>query len=525
MKPNILIRGGIVIDGTGTSAFKADVEITADRITRIGSIDSSNYFEVLDADGLIVSPGFIDSHSHSDFTLLVDPRAVSSITQGVTAEVVGNCGYGSCPIANKSMAHEVIYGFRSDLPLTWETVAGYLDRLEEARPAVNVLTLVPNGQLRLGSVGAEQRPANKQELSKMKYLLRQGLEEGAFGYSTGLEYSTEIAATEEEITELCKVTAEFKGIYATHTRNRDEGSVEAVAEAIRTAENAGVALQISHITPRGPRENTEKSIGLVDAAIKRGNDIAFDMHTRFFGTTYLKVLLPSWALEGGKAEIAKRLSDKKCRAEMKKHRSLITALNDWSRIVLLDNPTFPEYSRLNFSEIATQKGCEPIDAAYDILLGEIEQLHRPFIILHSYTEDLLRLTYQHPSCLVGSDATALAPDGPLSESMFHGSYTWASWFYRRMIRETATFTPEEGIKKLTSQVAKRFGIKNRGILSKGSFADVVVFDPMSFGEKGTTFEPNQIAQNMRHVIVNGVVTLRNGELTGERGGAVLRMGS
>ena len=523
MTPNILIRGGTVIDGTGNCAFKADVEITADRITRIGSIGSSNYSEILDADGLIVAPGFIDSHSHSDFTLLVDPRAVSSITQGVTAEVVGNCGYGSCPIANKAMAHEVIYGFRTDLSLTWETVAGYLDRLEEAKPAVNVLTLVPNGQLRLGTVGAEQRPANKQELSKMKYMLRQGLEEGAFGFSTGLEYATEIAATEEEITELCKLTAEYGGIYATHTRNRDEASVEAVAEAIRTAENAEVALQISHITPRGPREDTEKSIDLVDAAINRGHDLAFDMHTRFFGTTYLKVLLPSWALEGGKEEIAKRLSDKKCRERMKKHRSLITALNDWSRIVLLDNPAFPEYSRLNFSEIAAQKRCEPIEAAYDILLTEINQLHRPFIILHSYTEDLLRYTYQHPACLVGSDATALAPDGPLSKSMFHGSYTWASWFYRRMIRETQTFTPEEGIQKLTSQVAKRFGIKNRGILSKGSFADVVVFDPLSFGERGTTFEPSQIAENMHHVIVNGVLTLRKGELTGDRGGAVLRM--
>ena len=523
MKSKILIHGGTVVDGTGSSAFKADVEITDDRITRIGEINPHNYSEILDAKGLIVTPGFIDPHSHSDFTLLVDPRAVSSITQGVTSEVVGNCGYGSCPILNKSMAKDVIYGFRNDFPINWGTVAGYLDRLEKEQPAVNVLTLVPNGQLRIGALGADQRPANKQELLKMKHLLRQGLEEGAFGFSTGLEYANELSATEEEITELCKVTAEFSGVYATHTRNRDEKAVEAIAEAIRTAEKADVALQISHITPRGPREDVERSIELVEDAIKLGNDVAFDMHTRLFGTTYLKVLLPSWALKGSKKDIAKRLSDKNSRSEMKKHRSLITSLNDWSRIVLLDNPAFPEYSRLNFSEIAASRGCEPIDAAYDILLKEIDNIHRPFIILHSYTENILKYTYQHPLCLVGSDATALAPDGPLSDSMFHGSYTWASWFYKRMIRETKTFSQEEGIKKMTSQVAKRFGIKNRGIISEGYFADIVIFDANNFGERGTTFEPNQTAQNMNHVIVNGVVTLRNGELTENRGGSVLRM--
>ena len=522
MSSDLLIRGGTVIDGTGSPAYVADIGITGDRITGIGSINSSNFADVIDADGLTVAPGFIDAHSHSDFTLLVDPRAVSSIMQGVTAEIVGNCGYGSCPIVNQTMAREAIYGFRPDFPLTWNTVAGYFDRLEKARPAVNVLTLVPNGQLRLGTVGAKQRPATQEELDRMKYLLRQGLEEGAYGYSTGLEYSTEIGATEEEVTELCRVTASADGIYATHTRNRDEASVEAVAEAIRTAKNAGVSLQISHITPRGPFEDTVKSIELVDSAIGEGNDIAFDMHTRFFGTTYLKVLLPSWALEGGKKEIAKRLADPECRAQMKKHRSLITSLGDWSRIVLLDNPAFPEFSRRNFVEISDEKGCDPIDAAYDILLAEIEQLHRPFIILHSYTEDLLRYTYQHAACLVGSDATALAPDGPLSESMFHGSYTWASWFYRRMIRETGTFTPEEGIRKLTGQVAERFGILNRGVVRKGAFADLIIFDPQTFADRGTTFEPSQVAENMYHVIVNGVITVREGNLTGDRGGAILR---
>ena len=246
------------------------------------------------------------------------------------------------------------------------------------------------------------------------------------------------------------------------------------------------------------------------------------MHTRTFGTTYLKVLLPSWALEGRKEDIARRLANQETRERMKEHRSLITALGDWSRIVLLDNPAFPEFSRRNFADIAAEMGKTPLDAAYDILLAEIDQLHRPFIILHSYTEELLKLTYEHPFCMVGSDATALAPDGPLAGASFHGAYTWASWFYRRMVRENGFFTPEEGIRKLTGLVAERFKLPDRGVIRDGAWADLAIFDPQTFGEKGTIFEPNQVATGMTHVLVNGVPTVIDGRLTGDRAGAVLR---
>ena len=225
---------------------------------------------------------------------------------------------------------------------------------------------------------------------------------------------------------------------------------------------------------------------------------------------------------GGTEDIARRLADRATRVRMKEHRSLITALGDWSRIVLLDNPAFPEFSRRNFVEIGAEMGCAPIDAAYDILLAEVDQLHRPFIILHSYTEELLRLTYEHPLCMVGSDATALAPDGPLAGSSFHGAYTWASWFYRRMVRETGAFTPEAAIRKLTGKVAERFRLADRGTLREGAWADLAIFDPQTFGETATTFEPNQVATGMTHVLVNGRPTLTDGILTGDRAGAVLR---
>ena len=522
MAPDLILSGGALIDGGGGPPRPADLWLRDGRIAFVGRRPEPEGVDTIDASGLVVAPGFIDIHSHSDFTLLVDPRAVSAISQGVTLEVVGNCGYGCAPIGDPALAREAIYGFRDDLPLGWNSVAGYLERLEEARPAVNVMALVPNGQLRLAVVGTAPEAADADQLERMKAMLRRGLEEGAAGYSTGLEYATEVGAGEEEVTALCREVARVDGLYATHTRNRDEAAVEAVAEAVRTAENAGVRLQVSHITPRGGRQDTERAIELVEAARARGLDVAFDMHTRLFGTTYLKVVLPPWALEGGPPALAKRLADPAERARMKSFRSLISALGDWDRVVLLDNPALPHLSRRSIGEIAREAGREPLDAAFDILAAEIDRLHRPMVILHAYNEELLRLTYRHDLCAVASDATSLAPDGPLAGSTFHGAYTWASWFYRRMVRETGTFSPQQAVHKMTGLPAARLGLADRGVLREGARADVAVFDPALFGETGTTFEPNSLARGMRHVVVNGVVTMRDGRLTGDRGGQVLR---
>ena len=372
------VQGGLVIDGTGAPAYEADIVIDAGKIADVGrELSLPEGAEVLDATGLTVAPGFIDIHSHSDFTLLVDPRAVSQITQGVTLEVVGNCGFGCSPLGDRRLVREAIYGFREDMALEWNDMAGYLKRLEAARPAVNVAALVPNGQLRLATVGLAARVASADERAEMKRLLRRDLEQGGFGYSTGLEYATETGASEDEVTDLCSVCGAHGGLYATHTRNRDEAAVEAVDEAIRTAARAGARLQVSHITPRGGRADTERTIEHVDAARAKGQDVAFDMHTRFFGTTYLQVILPPWAMEGEVDAIARRLSDPDEREKMSSYRSLISALGDWDRVVLLDNPAVPEYSRRSIGEIARERGQEPFDAACAILLTEVEQIHRP----------------------------------------------------------------------------------------------------------------------------------------------------
>ena len=318
---DLVISGGTVIDGTGAAPVPGDVAVADGRIVDVGRFRRPQGVPCVDAAGCYVSPGFIDIHSHSDFTLVVDPRAVSSVTQGVTLEVVGNCGHGCAPIVDPARARANIYGCRTGHEIQWRTVGEYLDVLEARRPALNVLTLVPNGNLRLAVCDAVDRPSTPDELARMKRMLAQGMEEGAAGYSTGLEYGPERDCPEKEISDLCAVAAGYGGVYATHTRNRMGEAVETVAEAIRTAETAGAPLQISHIScvarlaDDGGRA-VEQALEQVDRARSSGLDVQFDMHTRLFGTTNLSAALPSWALEGQEDDVARRLRDPSLRREM-----------------------------------------------------------------------------------------------------------------------------------------------------------------------------------------------------------------
>ena len=512
----LVLRNGTVYDGTGAEGRVADVAIEDGSIAGIGRIDADA--QEIDATGLVVAPGFIDIHSHSDYTLLVDPRAVSAIHQGVTTEVVGNCGFGCFPIRDPSVARRAIYGYSDALPVTWSSAGEYFDVLEAARPAVNVLSLVPNGQLRIATMGVVDRPATAQELAEMEALLRESLDAGAWGYSTGLEYAQEQGAGEDELTALAKHAT----FYATHTRKRDDGAADAVAEAIRTGDRAGVRLQVSHLVPRNGIEESRRCVELVESAHERGQDVAFDMHTRTFGLTNLYAVLPAWALAAEVDDLAVMLRDPAKRDEMRPHRSILSAGNDWSRVVLLDSEAWPEYGRRDLASIAAERGQETLDTVYDLLLGDIEQLHRLMVIIHAYSEDQQREAFSHPLCVPGSDATTLAPDGRLAHSFFHGAYTWASWFWRFMVRDERLLSPADAIHRLTGQPAERIGLGDRGILREGARADVVAFDPERFAERGTMFEPNLLAEGMRHVVVNGVPTLQDGRLTGERGGMVVR---
>ncbi|MFN0167644.1 MAG: N-acyl-D-amino-acid deacylase family protein [Bryobacteraceae bacterium] len=527
----LLIEGGRVIDGTGRPAFRADVAVSGGRIVDVGLFGRPEGIPALNAAGLVVTPGFIDIHSHSDFTLLVDPRAQSAIAQGVTLEVVGNCGHGCAPLTDSALVKTNLYGYLEGHDLSWHTVGEYLDCLEASKPAVNVAALVPNGNLRLATAGLVDRPSTPDEVREMERLLKQGLDEGAFGYSTGLEYGVERNCSDEELIALARVTGQAGGYYATHTRNRWDEPEETIAEAIRIAQVAGVPLQISHInvvarlTDR-PRWAVERTLEQVDQARARGLDVGFDVHTRLFGTTNLSAILPPWALEGGTAAIARRLKDPRTRKELENSPNLVASLarGDWEKIVISESQRHPEISRRSIAGISRDRGSGIYDTIYDLLLADVEHLHSLMILAFNYRAEDVHVAFGHPDCIVGSDAVALAVDGPLRDQTFHGAYTWASWFVRHFVTDRKILSLEEAIRRVTSLPASRVGLRDRGTIRAGNWADLAVFDPDAFAERGTTFEPNQLAVGMSHVLVNGVVTLRDGVQTGVHGGRVLRAG-
>ena len=283
-----------------------------------------------------------------------------------------------------------------------------------------------------------------------------------------------------------------------------------------------MSLQVSHLVPRNGIEESRRCIALVDGAREAGDDVAFDMHTRTFGLTHLRAALPGWALAASRTELAALLRDPAERDRMRPHRSILSAGGDWSRVVLLDNESWPEYARRDLASIAAERRQEPLDAVYDLLLGALEELDRVMVIIHAYSEEQQRETFAHPLCVPGSDATTLAPDGPLAGAFFHGAYSWAAWFWRFAVNEERVLSPQAAVHRLTGQPAERLGLRDRGILREGARADVAVFDAAGFADRATVYEPNVLAHGMRHVLVNGVQTLRDGEPTAERGGMVLR---
>ena len=523
---DLVIQGGRVVDGTGATAFGGDIGVTGDRITAIGDLSMAEARDTLDAAGLVVAPGFIDIHSHSDFTLLIDPRAHSQVYQGVTTELVGNCGHGCAPLGpNVEAFTGNVYGYQDVLPIDWTTMEGYLARMEEAAPAVNVATLVPNGNLRLAVVDDVRRPASGEETAGMARLLEQGLDAGAFGFSTGLEYPAEREASEEELIELCRVTARSGGLYATHERNRELLAIEAVEEGLRAAAATGVRLQLSHIIPRrgGPADSLERCIELVEAAHAGGLDVEFDAHTRLHGITNLSAVLPSWAVDGGPGRLRRYLTDPATRVRLKRYASIISSfgLGGWDRVALFCSEGSPDKVGHSIADL-TPAGADPYDTMYDLLLAEGDDPHGALLIAHSYDDDMLAFTFRHPLCTTESDATALCTDGPLAGTTFLGAYTWAGSFFRTMVRERQDLTLAEAVYKLTAQPAGRIGLADRGRLLKDKQADIVVFDPDEFSDRGTLDEPNRPAVGVRHVLVNGGLTVLDGKETGSRSGRVLQ---
>ncbi len=524
---DVALRGGTLVDGTGSAPRTADVGIQDGRIVTVGNLDGVDAEQTFDVGGLVVAPGFIDIHSHSDATLLVDPRARSSIAQGVTTEVVGNCGHAPAPLASASDVPDLVFGYNQALNVDWTTVDGYLQSIERAAPAVNVATLVGHIALRLAALGRAPRPATPAELDRMVGLLGEAFEAGAFGFSSGLEYPLGLACTTDELVALARATGRLGGYYAIHTRDRDFRAVEAFDEAFDVGRRAEVPLQISHLTPRygAPRDAATRALEAIDAARARGDDVACDQHTRLHGLTKIVTMLPPTALEGGTPELLRRLRDPATRAEYRAFPQPLFKMglmDEWERIALFEARNSPGWVGKDFRAIGEERQQHPMEAMMDILLEAGEDAPNILMTGLVHTEDELEQTFIHPTCMPESDATALAVDGPLANQSFLGAYTWATYYLRRFVRERGALTLQEGVHRLTGLPARRLGVSDRGTVREQAWADVVVFDPATIAERGTLHQPNQYATGVHHVLVNGRVALRDGAFTTERAGAVLR---
>jgi N-acyl-D-amino-acid deacylase len=540
---DLVIQNGSVVDGSGCPSFRADVGVRDGRIMEVGSIDRDDV-ELVDASGCAVTPGFIDMHSHSDFVLLVNPRAESKVRQGVTTEVIGNCGGSAAPITGfaRDMAvsrHKSRYG----LDVDWETFDDYLRKLDNGI-SVNVAALVGHGTVRRCVMDLEDRAPSKWELDEMRELVDEAMRGGAFGLSSGLVYPPGRYSNTDELVELCKVVAEHGGFYASHIRGERETMLEALKEAIEIGERAGVPVQVSHHPAKiGAWGKSSETLAMMDKAAKRGVDVTCDMHPYIGGSTGLSALLPPWAQAGGATRIVKRLVSpedrERIRLDMIEEKVPgpgpcgLVKRGMWDKIVISSYPKEWPIGR-SIADIATERGTEPFDAYFDLLAGSGAE---GSVVGFYYNEEDIRNVLRHTKSMIGSDGYALAPYGVLNRGRNHPrSYGTFPMIFRKYVRgvtrselmydEAAKMVLlEEAVMKMTSMPAKMLRLVDRGLVEKGHWADIVVFDPEKIADTATYLDPYKYPIGVKHVIVNGVLVIRNGEHTGALPGEAFRFRS
>jgi N-acyl-D-amino-acid deacylase len=518
---DLVIAGGEVLDGYGAAAVRADVGIRDGCIAAVGDLALADASRRIDATGRVVAPGFIDIHGHSDVSLLVDPGAGSALAQGVTTEIVGNCGHGCAPWPDRSDARFAanVYGWAPGLVVPdWGSMAGYLDRLAEARPAINVGTLVPFGNLRLVALADVARPATGPERAAMLQELEAALDAGAFGFSTGLEYPAEHAAPLDEVTPLVRAVARRDRLYATHTRDRGRHVVESTGEAIEAARAGGARTQVSHILARrgsAPADADARITEALEAAAAEGLPVAWDVHTRLFGITNLSTALEGRDAARGRLQVGPEDA------------GVIASFGraGWDRTFILDaGPGFEELAVRSVAQVAADRGLAPEELLRAVLRAAAAagDLDRPMAIGMTYDEASILGALRSARCVPASDGTTMDLGSVLLPRLLPGAFTWAAWFVRRAVRETGTLDLAEAVRRLTSLPAGQAGLVDRGRLVPGARADLVVFDAAAVEEPADPIRPASLARGIDLVLVNGRVALTDGRPTGERAGEVLR---
>jgi N-acyl-D-amino-acid deacylase len=526
---DLLIQQARVVDGSGAPSFVADVAIRGDTIAQVGTITSPRAMVVVNGTGLTLAPGFIDLHTHSDYTLLVNPLAESKVHQGVTTEVIGNCGTSPAPLGDEAFPiirarMQQQYG----LDVSWRTLAGYLERLAESGTAINVVPLVGHGTIRSAVMGYAQRPPTTSELMHMQTLIAEAMTDGAFGLSTGLVYAPGCYADTDEIVDLAKVVGQAGGMYFSHIRGESDSVLEAAQEAITVGQRAGVAVQISHLKTAG-RENWEKTpalLDLLDQANARGLDVTGDMYPYTAGATSLGALLPPWVHEGGLPKLLPRLRDAQVRARIR--RDIEQGVDGWwnparaagwSGVQISRAPQHRSYQGMRLSDIAPLRQQDPLEAALDILLAEEGNAG---VVLFMMGDVQVQTILQHRRVMIGSDAGATAPYGVLGQGHPHPrAYGTFPRILGTYVRERGVISLEEAIFRMTGLTAWRLGLSDRGLVRPGYKADLVIFDAHHIADQATYDMPHAYPTGIHWVLVNGQVILRDGERLPVLSGRVL----
>ena len=491
---DLIVRGARVYDGEGAAPREADVGVIAGRIAEIGNLDARSGTRDVDAAGLALCPGFIDVHTHDDFAALAHPEMAFKTRGGVTTCVVGNCGFGAAPYPE---AVTMLASLTPGLPIPqYAGYAGYADALATASPGANIGVLAGHGTIRMASVGSEDREPSDAEMAEMKACLSEALDAGVLGMSTGLIYDPGRYARTEEIAELASLMQGTGALYATHMRDEGAGLLESVNEAIAIGARAGVPVQISHHKASG-RESwgmVSGSLALIEAAQRRGEDVHSDQYPYTAGSTSLRAVLENRAFE------------------QDPDASGLGAISP-DDVVVASAPGHPEWEGATISEIASRMQLEPLAAAQAVVSAS----GGTTVILHMMSEEDVRAVMAHPSTMIGSDGIPTLDGRP--HPRLYNSFARVLGHYAR---DVGLFDAATAIYRMCGLPARKFGLTDRGRIAEGAWADLVLFEPDTVIDKGTFDAPNQYPAGIRYVFVNGVLTVQDGQATGERAGQVLR---
>jgi len=526
MDVDLLIRGAEILDGSGAPAVQGDVVVAGERIVAVGRVEGARAKRVVNATGRAVAPGFVDIHSHSDYHYFLAPQVESQVMQGVTCEVIGNCGYAAAPIWGpwlEDRAHE--YKRVHGLDLDWTMVTGYEARLKAIGVSVNYAVLMGHGTIRGSAMGGANRPAKPEELAAMVEGARRGMRDGAVGLSTGLVYAPGCFADKDEVAAVARAVHQEGGVLTSHMRSEGDGLLEAIEEIIGIAETVGIPLQISHLKTMHPRNWGKKTrmFELIEAAQGRGVDVTCDRYPYTAANTGLAQVMPRWALEGSKDEQAARLAEPATRARIRQDILKETPGPERWDTIMISETTLEKnhrYDGLRVSQAASLAGAGPVEFILDLLHEERNNVDAIYFTMSEENlRDILRKSYM----MIGSDAGCRDHYGPLSRGRPHprgfGTFARVLGHYAR---DEKLFDLPTAIRKMTWDPCRRLGLTDRGLLRPGFAADVVVFDPARIRDTATYEDPIKYPEGVEMVVVNGAVTVEGGQHTGARAGRMVR---